>query len=231
MSAKKHLLFLGMVVLATVCWLVLSSWYPHFESFAVKGKVEALYGNTKETKIRYTQNENLTDLKKMYEFDVTANGDFSAIVNVASGGPVYFYVEKEGYTTSRIVKMLNKKSEYNDLGTIHISSLYGSLSYKQMQNETLLPKLSLYDDFCLNNLDDEVAVNKICYFDNLRLCGDCATLDPRFALLTARVNVNGKSGKPAYFKLQKLSNGDAVIAEQPLIVAPEVVDGSYTARN
>lgn len=230
MSAKKHLLFLSVVVLATVCWLVLSSWYPHYESYAVKGKVEALYGNTKETKIRYTQNENLTDLKKMYEFDVTANGDFSAIVNVASGGPVYFYVEKEGYTTSRIVKMLKKQSDFNDLGTIHVSSLYGSLSYKQMQNETLLPKLSLYDDFCLTNLDDEVFVNKIFYFDNLRHCDDC-TIDPKYALLTARVNINGRSGKPAYFKLQKLSNGDAVIAGQPMNTAPTGTDGSYTARN
>ncbi|MDV7400363.1 hypothetical protein RZS08_53605, partial [Arthrospira platensis SPKY1] len=74
----------------------------------------------------------------MSEFDVTADGDFSAVINILSRGPVYFYILKEGYTPVRVVKTLKELKGMNDIGTVKIASLIpSSLRYRNLLSEEM----------------------------------------------------------------------------------------------
>lgn len=211
--ANKYLTFF--LLLTAFCWLIFSSWKPGIESYIVQGKVQAINGSTAQAKIRYTQDKHNFNLEKMPSIDVTANGEFSGVINIAPHGPVYFFVEKEGYTPIRTIKSLNNLEGPNDIGSITISSLYTPPSYRQMQDEEYLPKLNLYEDICLNHLDTETPVNKIAYFEDLRRSDSCLE-DPKTVVLSARINISGRAGKTAFFKLKKHQNGEAyIITEEP----------------
>lgn len=216
MNSRKTIILL--FAFGGLCWVVFSSWRPQVESYSIYGEVNAIYGNVADAKIKYTQDEKETNLGRMKSLDVNADGKFAAVINILPRGSVYFWVDKEGYTPTRIVKTLGSSENNNNIGTIEISSLYDKLSYKQIQNEEFLPKLALFEDECLTLLDDEINVKNIMFFSDLKAADPCSS-NGTIALLKARLNVNGKIGKDVFFELVKAENGEAFIAENNSVPA------------
>lgn len=209
MASKDYIIYLFLLI--GCCWLLLSSWKDNKESFAVSGKVEAIYGNTANTRIFFTQDEKEKDLSRMKDFDVTSDGDFTAVINILSRGPVYFYVFKKGYTPIRIVETLKDPKRVNDIGTVRIASLVpSSPRYRHIVKKETRPLLPLYEDECLTRLDEQVRFDQIAYFDNLREVENCED-DNRYGVLSARISVDGELGGLAFFKVEKLPDGEAVI--------------------
>lgn len=212
-----------------LAWVICSSWHPNMESYLVAGKVLATHGEAAAVTIRYTQDANSHNYEEMPSLDVSGNGNFQSVINIRANGPVYFYAYKPGYTTARKIATLKNKNTHNDLGEINITSLYKQLDIGQLNGTRPLPALALYKDECLRKLDDEVPVNKIRFFENLRVLSasnpGCLP-SPDFALLKASVNLDGqRNSQDAYFRLFKTENGETYIAGSGALSNP-----SFTAQ-
>lgn len=215
-SAKKPLFFL--ILTGVLCWAVFTSWRPQIESYAVKGKVVALYGNVANAKIKYTQDGRNMQFDEMKEIDVTAKGEFASVINIKPHGPVYFYVVKNGYTTARHQQILSNPDADNQISTISISSLHKGLSIRQKLNKEYAPTIELYRDGCLATLDEQVSINDIFYFENIRSMAksvaDCG-LKPNEARLSAKLNIAGMLTSNAFFKLTRRNSGEVLIPSPP----------------
>lgn len=211
-AAKKPLVIL--IVLGLTAWVVFTSWKPQIESYSINGKVKALYGTVANAKLKYTQDKDELDIDNMKEIDVTANGTFSSVINIKPHGPVYFYVVKDGYTTIRHKQILSNPNGNNRINEMKISSLHEGLSIKQKLNKKLAPKIGLYRDGCLAELDDKVSIHDIMYFENLQSLSESeCSLKPGEARLSANINISGERAS-TFFKLKRL-NGRMVITSPP----------------
>lgn len=207
-----------------LAWVICSSWHPNIESYLVAGKVLATHGEAAATTIKYTQDKNNHDYEEMASLDVLGDGNFQAVINVQANGPVYFYAHKTGYTTARKIATLKNKGSLNDLGEIRISSLFKGPDLGQLNGTRPFPVLALYKDECLRSLDDEVSVDKIRFFEDLRVLSASnpgCLHGQEFALLKASVNLAGqRSTQDAYFRLFKTGNGEAYIAASGALSNP-----------
>lgn len=204
MKLNKTLLIL--CVLCGFSWLLFTSLSPTVDSFPVEGVIEAWHGEVYGAKLRYTQDRNLTDVAQMKEIDVQADGRFSGVLNIRSYEMVYFYVVKDGYTISTAKKVLEKRNVANNIGTIHISSLYHPSIHG-------VPELAIYSDECLNSKEKQFKADNI-VFENLRVRSTACKQNPSSILLSAKLKVMGNShSNDAYFALQKQKNGQAFIAD------------------
>ena len=215
-SAKKPLIFI--IFTGALCWAVFTSWRPQIESYAIKGKVVALYGDVANAKIKYTQDSRDMDFGKMKEIDVTAKGSFASVINIKPHGPVYFYVVKDGYTTARHQQILSNPDADNKINTISISSLHKGLSIRQKLNKEYAPTLELYQDGCLANLDEQVSINDIFYFENIRSLAKSVAncgLKPNEARLSAKLNIAGTITSNSFFKLTRRNSGEVLLPSPP----------------